>query len=94
MSKKEPEKVYMRYTGKIPCKIKGIGHVQPNYIVPVPKEMVDSLGEDKNWSEVEVTKKEKEKKAEPPQSTGQGKVEEKPEDKGQKPQEVNHGRRK
>jgi hypothetical protein len=93
MSKKKPEAVYMWYSGKIPCMIKGIGHVQPNHVVPVPKEMVDSLAEDENWCEVEVTVKDK-KKAALPQSTTQGTGEVKTEDKGEKTQEVSHGRRK
>lgn len=45
---------YLKYSGKIPVKITGIGEIKPGFVVPVPQKQVENLQKDVNWKEVEV----------------------------------------
>lgn len=55
----------MKYTGKTPCKVQGIGHVEPNTSVDVPQHISKNLARDQFWKiEKEKTTKEKKEKKE------------------------------
>lgn len=64
MKKKDDRKVKMKYRGKTPCKVPGIGHVEPNTSVDVPEHMSKNLARDKFWKieKEQTTKGTKEKK--------------------------------
>ena len=64
MKKKDDRKVKMRYRGKTPCKVPGIGDVNPNTSVDVPEHMSKNLARDKSWriEKEETTKGTKAKK--------------------------------